>query len=67
MINHRMIGVYLQEFDLHAQIELRNIEGKFIFKQESLQLIGEEQSFKLKQTINVVLDSIDQVLHLLIF
>ncbi|NRB39285.1 MAG: VacB/RNase II family 3'-5' exoribonuclease [Pseudomonadales bacterium] len=59
MINHRMIGVYLKEFDMHAQIEVRKLDGNFTFKQESLQLISDDKCYKLNQVIDITLDNID--------
>lgn len=59
MINHRMIGVYLKDFDIHGQIEVRNIKPKLKFKQDSLQLLSDESSFQLNQVLDITIDNID--------
>jgi VacB/RNase II family 3'-5' exoribonuclease len=60
MINHRVIGVYLPDFDIHGKIEVRSFNIPFTFKQDSLQLNSETLNFKLKQTVSVMIDSIDE-------
>jgi exoribonuclease R len=60
MINHRVIGVYLSEFDIHGQIEVRSLNEEYSFKQESLQLSTPTLNLKIKQRVNVCIDAIDQ-------
>ncbi|CAA0119085.1 Exoribonuclease 2 [BD1-7 clade bacterium] len=59
LINHRMISVYLKDFDVHGQIEVRSLEGNYTFKQDSLQLLSEGQNYALKQPISVTVTNID--------
>lgn len=59
MINHKVIGVYLEPFDLHGHIEVRSLNCPFTFKQDSLQLLSEHHNFMLKQTIRVVIEQVD--------
>lgn len=60
MINHRVIGVYLPDFDIHGKIEVRSLNIPFTFKQDSLQLHSDTMNFKLKQPVSVVIDNIDE-------
>jgi VacB/RNase II family 3'-5' exoribonuclease len=60
LINHKMIGVYLAEFDVHGKIEVRSLNTPFTFKQDSLQLLSDTLNFKLKQTVQVTIESIDE-------
>ncbi len=59
MINHRSMGVYLPEFDVHGQIDLRSLENPFVFQQESLQLLSEKMNFRLKQKVAIEIDHVD--------
>lgn len=60
MINHRVIGVYLAEFDIHGQIDVSSLEIPFTFKQDTLQLLSDAKNFQLAQQVNVMVDQIDQ-------
>lgn len=60
LINHRMIGVYLPDFDVHGQVEVRSLKQAFTFKQESLELSTDTQHFMLKQKVNVSIANVDQ-------
>lgn len=59
MINHRVIGVYLAQFDLHGQIDVSSLEIPFTFKQDTLQLLSEHKNFQLMQEVQVTLDQVD--------
>ena len=59
MINHRTIGVYLPQFDVHGHIEVRSLNEEYSFKQESLQLITKTLNLKIKQTVSVTIENID--------
>ncbi len=59
MINHRAIGIYLPDFDIHAQIDVRSLNTPFTFKQDSLQLLSDTLNFKLKQKVTVEIDHVD--------
>lgn len=58
MINHRVIGVYLEPFDIHGQIDVHNL-GQFTFRQDTLQLLSDTLNFQLKQSLDVVIDHVD--------
>lgn len=58
-INHRTIGVYLEEFDVHGLIDVFKLKDKFKFKQSSLQLISDDCTYQLMQRVDVMIDSID--------
>lgn len=60
MINHRMIGVYFEQFDVHGHIEVRSLNEEYTFKQESLQLITGSQHFKLGQQVKTTIHNVDQ-------
>ncbi len=60
MINHRVIGVHLPDFDIHGKIEVRSLNTPFTFKQDSLQLLSDTLNFRLKQNVSVIIDSIDE-------
>ena len=59
MINHRLIGVYLPEFDIHGQIEVKSLNKPFIFKQESLELTAEDECYRLKMPVKITVSNID--------
>ena len=58
-INHRTIGVHLEEFDVHGLIDVFKLKEKFKFKQSSLQLISDDCTYQLMQRVDVMIDSID--------
>lgn len=60
MINHRMIGVYFEQFDVHGHIEVRSLNEEYTFKQESLQLITSSRHFKLGQSVEVAISNVDE-------
>jgi VacB/RNase II family 3'-5' exoribonuclease len=59
-INHRFIGVFLSDFDLLGQIPVKTLGKPSKFKQESLQLVTDDHTFKLKETVEVFIHSIDK-------
>ena len=59
MINHRQIGVYWKEYDIHGQIDVKSLNREYSFSQDSLILICEELKFQLGQSIEVKLISTD--------
>ncbi len=59
MINHRQIGVYWKEYDVHGQVDVRSLNREYSFSQDLLTLDCEELSFKLGQELDVKLVSID--------
>lgn len=59
MINHRQIGVYWKEYDIHGQIDVKSLKREYNFSQDSLVLTCEDLKFQLGQVINVKLVSAD--------
>ncbi|MCK5881115.1 MAG: RNB domain-containing ribonuclease, partial [Sinobacterium sp.] len=59
MINHRQIGVYWKEYDIHGQIDVKSLNREYSFSQDSLILTCEDLKFQLGQTIEVKLMSTD--------
>ena len=59
MVNHRQIGVYWPEFDIHGQIDVRSLKREYSFNQDSLTLKCDDLFFTLGQTVTVKLVAID--------
>lgn len=59
-INHRFVTVFLSDFDLLGAIPVKTIDKKAKFKQESLQLVTEDITYKLKDTVTVFIDAVDK-------
>ncbi len=59
-INHRFVTIVLTDFDLLGQIPVKSISKKAKFKQESLQLVTDDKTFKLKEPLCVAVDTIDK-------
>ena len=59
MINHRVIGVYLPQFDVHGQLDVHSLDEPVTFRQDTLQLLSENRQLQLKQHVRVSIDSID--------
>ena len=59
MINHRQIGVYWKEYDIHGQIDVKSLNREYSFSQDALTLNCEDLHFQLGQTVNVKLLSTD--------
>ncbi|MCY4044247.1 MAG: VacB/RNase II family 3'-5' exoribonuclease [Cellvibrionales bacterium] len=59
-INHRFLGIFLSDFDLLGQIPVKTLGKASKFKQESLQLVTDSHTYRLKEPVTVYIHSIDK-------